>query len=210
MPGKSSPGSVGHARQAATNRAARKRMVNEAKALDMYLRGDAVKDIADDLGVRPRTVYDYIDRSLDAYKKLANRNTDKMVADELARLARVEREAWKAWEKSKTDKDETHVRKRDIERPLAGGRIQRYSSTDQNKRVEKQNGDARFLQIVLEVHKRRSEMLGLREHMATPQVEDFMRRIGDAMREMNRLNSGDDAFEDEDKPPVVGYGGQVH
>lgn len=171
-----------------------------ADVIGRYLKGERVEDIADDLAIPKRTAWNDISTLLEEYKHHAAKDAEAHVGEELAKLAKIEIEAWEQWEKSKTKGKESAVNKTTV-------KVGRSAKTITERETEKfidRVGDPRFLQILLSCHEKRAQMLGLREHMATPQVEEFMRRIGDAMREMVRIEE-DEIRADEE----VSFGGEV-
>lgn len=85
-------------------------------------------------------------------------NTDDMVTEELAKIARTEREAWEAWEKSKVD----HTRQRETMtgRATNGGKMSPVAGVKSEESVYA-CGDTRYLDIINKVSMERRKLLGL-------------------------------------------------
>ena len=72
----------------------------------------------------------------------------------------IEREAWQAWEQSKTE-ETTHV-------------VQKNGEKKVEKTIRKSAGDPRFLQTLLKAKEKRSELLGLyRANSNNPRYVDW-------------------------------------
>ena len=95
-------------------------------------------------------------------------NVDDRLAAELQRLAQIEREAWRGWERSLED-SVTHVteeRTGDID-----------GATDRTTRTG-QAGDPRFLQTVEKCVSRRCELLGLSDHVVNIRLGELEAALG--------------------------------
>lgn len=168
--------------------------------LDLYLQGKTMDVIAENLGIHHQTVHKDIRWVMDEYKEKSKEKADELIAYELAQLSRVESEAWAQWEESKKDK-EVKVRRSTVATDkLSDGTLYEKELRHLEERAQNQCGDPSYLNIIIRVHEKRSEMLGLREHLAAPGVEQFIQNIGDSLRAMAQLEEGVDI--------EPGYGGE--
>ena len=118
---------------------------------DLYLAGQIQADIAEEIGVDQSTV----SRDLKALQVewLASSliDFDEAKAKELAKIDRLEREYWDAWEESKRDKETSITEKIASEKPRDKAQIRR----------EGQVGNPSFLAGVQWCIERRCKILGL-------------------------------------------------
>src|SRR3990167_7285338 len=70
---------------------------------EMYFSGQPQKAIADRLGVKPQTIGYYLGKLNVIWQAKHAEKLDAHKARELARLDHVEREYWRAWERSQAD-----------------------------------------------------------------------------------------------------------
>jgi len=70
---------------------------------DMYLRGVLQVDIAEELGLSQPTISNDLASLHKEWLKTAVANFDSIKANELAKIDRLEREYWTAWERSQED-----------------------------------------------------------------------------------------------------------
>lgn len=132
-----------------------KRVLQDAHLVtvaERYLAGQAQATIAAEIGVTQSTVSRYLKKLQERWREAANEFIDDRKARELARIDRVEREYWEAWEKSKTDARTRSGRKKTVE--LTGldedknlvhvPALEREYSLS----VKAQTGDPRYLQGV--------------------------------------------------------------
>ena len=93
-----------------------------------------------------------IDEILDSWRQTLVENIDELQAQELLRINQIEREAWKAWERSKGK------RERRLSERKTGGK--ESGQRDQNI-TEDQVGDPRYLEQVQWCITKRCDILGL-------------------------------------------------
>ena len=124
------------------------RLDRAREVAELYLRGLTQPAIAKRLGVGLATVNRDLKKIHADWQATACEARGAWVGKELARLALVEREAWKAWRKSQQDHEVISVKKTE-------GGIER------TVRREGQAGDSVFLRRVLDVINKRCELLGL-------------------------------------------------
>lgn len=84
---------------------------------DLYLKGWSMGKIADELGISVATVHTTLKTLREEWMAVATINFDERKAEELARLDRMERVAWEAWERS-TEDLEVKITKVEREKPV--------------------------------------------------------------------------------------------
>lgn len=120
------------------------------RVADMYLKGHGQMAIAAELGVRQSTVCSDLKYVGTAWRESAIRDFDAARDVELERLARIEREAWAAYERSQQPAQTATVDGQ------AGSNSQKAKRT-----VRHQYGDPRFLEVILHCGEARRQLLGL-------------------------------------------------
>lgn len=129
---------------------------------DLYLKGATQEEIArrvsqnypeDQPITRQQVSYD-IQKLLKRWQKEQLLNIDAALARELARINRVEHEAWAAWARSQQDAQTITVRTR----PRRQGQGQ---TAETLQKSEGQTGDASFLRVVQWCIEQRCKLLGL-------------------------------------------------
>jgi hypothetical protein len=118
------------------------------------LRGMSFRDIATQTGLSVSFCYDEYKVVEQRWRHSANESIVQIKAQELARLDLVEAEAWRAYERSQAERTEAEERfsyDKDGQRVRDGGKAARRT----------RDGDAKFLQIVLDCIDRRTKLLGL-------------------------------------------------
>lgn len=118
------------------------------------LRGMPFRDIATQVGLSVSYCYDEYKVVEQRWRKSAYDSLTQLKAQELARLDIVESEAWRAYERSQAERTAAEERfsyDRNGQRVRDGGKAKRQT----------RDGDARFLQIVLDCIDRRIKLLGL-------------------------------------------------
>ena len=88
------------------------------------------------------------------WRASAVRDWDEIQGKELARIDLLEKEAWFAWERSKTQRSRTRKRVRILPDGKPG-------DTDSEDTTEQRDGDPRFLTAIMDCIKRRCDLLGL-------------------------------------------------
>lgn len=135
---------------------------------ELYKRGYSYRDIRDEVMARLdlpsyslRTVSKDVNKLLEEWRETRIDNTDLALQLELERLDSIVKEAWAAWEKSKTD----YERKKAKQQGIPG------SSEEENEiitiKLEQQKeevicyGDPRYLDIIHKALIERRKLLGL-------------------------------------------------
>lgn len=131
----------------------------------LYLKGYSYREITnclnEDLKARGMgytvslsMVYYDLQHLLIEWKREQLENIDEYILQELKKLDQIEKELWKAWEKSVGGK--TRVKTS----PKKGDRSKRKEEVDSEVTLETSAGNPRYLQLILEVQQRRAKMLG--------------------------------------------------
>ncbi len=124
------------------------RAARRAKVADLYLKCFSQRQIALELGISQATVCRDLLAVQDEWVKSAMLDFDKRKAMELAKIDRVEREAWLAYERKIGPKQR---KKMSVKAGNKDGEVVMWEEA----------GDPRFLRIVLDCIDRRSALLGL-------------------------------------------------
>jgi DNA-binding MarR family transcriptional regulator len=169
-------------------RSAAQLLSDRVKLSDMYLAGMGQGEIALALGVSVSTVSREIKTLHVKWVELSNINFDEAKARELAKIDRIEREAWAAWEASK--QEGTWKTQSGGEGLIARATITKKSQT----------GDPQYMRLALDCVDKRCKLLGLVvqkvEHTGKDgeaiKVEskiDGLKELFQAMRLKERQNS---------------------
>jgi len=118
------------------------------KVADLFLQGWGQEAIGRELGISQPQVAGDLKKVSESWRQSAIRDFDAARDQELARLQRLEREAWSAWERSQQP-SQTAV----VDGQVGAQRAKRT--------VKHQHGDARFLDVVLRCIEARRQLLGL-------------------------------------------------
>jgi len=118
------------------------------RVAELYLQGWQQEAIAKEQVIRQPMVSEDLAKIRQAWRESAIRDFDAARDLELARLDRIEREAWAAWERSKQPSQTATVNGE------AGSQSARRT-------VKHQNGDPRFLDIALRCNEARRQILGI-------------------------------------------------
>jgi len=119
-----------------------------ALVAEHYLEGLTQSQIARELGVSQGTVSHDLKAIRQQWQASANRDFDEAVGIELAKLDKVEREAWKAWNRSLEPAESTRV-------------MQQAGNKRAEKTTRQQHGDPRFLEQIQRCIAARRALLGL-------------------------------------------------
>lgn len=111
---------------------------------------------ANGIPVTYKTCGVYVEEILNEWHQERVADIDKWITAELMGLAKVEREAWEAWERSKKDRTKSVTRKRG--KMLKGGNIE-TTSVESFDEVLTGAGDPRFLDIAKECRLQRLQYL---------------------------------------------------
>lgn len=154
----------------ANRKRAGKRTVEQHEAdkrfcADLFVKGYAYRVIADRLNeynhengleysVTYKTVFMDIQQVLAEWKKERFKDIDNYMQLELKKLDKMEIELWDAWEKSKSAKRKTKIIGGSIsDNSISGGTLD-------SRQIEDNNGDPRYLDLLLKVQERRAKLLG--------------------------------------------------
>lgn len=121
----------------------------------LYLKGKTQLQIAQAVGVSRSQIFKDLRSIFDRWRRSAIRNFDDAKVEELAKIDNMEREAWKAWEKSLQPRERTLT-----ERRTKGDGTTKDGA---KARVERTDGlgDSRYLERVAWCITKRCEILGL-------------------------------------------------
>lgn len=118
------------------------------KVSELYLKGWAQSEIANELNVWQSTISTDVKQICKAWRESSIRDFDELRELELAKLNKVEREAWDGYERSK--------------QPHQSATTDGQAGAQKARRtVRHQNGDPKFLSVILDCDKARRELLGL-------------------------------------------------
>lgn len=138
---------------------------------ELYKKGNTYREIREEVMKRLdmtkyslRTVYDDVQAILAEWRQMRNLNIEELQQLELQRIDATIKEAWEAWEKSKTDYDKK--RSRQYGRPAGdgGGDGEGGIETvgvEQSREEMVMCGDVRYLDIIHKVSMERRKILGL-------------------------------------------------
>lgn len=116
-----------------------------------YLRGEPQYAIAADMGIAGAVVRDIINQSRDVWLERAGRSMAEMKSEQLAKIDRVEFEAWLAYDRSQRSAKETQTAEE----------VDMRVKTKTRTTTRKRDGSADWLRLVLDCVKQRSALLGL-------------------------------------------------
>lgn len=178
-----------------------------ANASRLHASGLSMGQIAKRLNIPVQTVYEDIQSAKAIWISQAANNRQQFVAAELARLDRVEYEAWNQWEKSCRPMVEKRTEEDGPSQQNPNGK------TKQSKTTRRKSGDPRLLAVILKCVESRREMLGLdapqqsaadlERDMAEPMVVEIATR--DAARLVMEHSDGrlKVKIDDDSKPNAI-------
>jgi len=120
----------------------------QAQVSDLSLKGYSQTAIAKQLGVTQATVSNDLKALREVWRASKIRDFDLDVSIELERLNLIEREMWEAWERSKKPSQSAVLIGEGVTQPA-------------RKTLKNQNGDPRYMMVVLHCHQSRRELLAL-------------------------------------------------
>ncbi|MBQ2047095.1 MAG: hypothetical protein II260_07885 [Muribaculaceae bacterium] len=134
----------------------------------LYKRGYSIRAIADEVKARldlptlsTRTVHKDIKLLLAEWKEYRIANIDESIQLELERIDEVVREAWEAWDKSKTD----YQKKRAKQKGIPGENNSSDAVITISKELQSEEvinyGDPRYLEVIHKNLAERRKLLGL-------------------------------------------------
>lgn len=108
------------------------------------------------------TLHKDIHKLLDEWREQRLNDIDEYVELELKRNDDIIKEAWKAWDKSKTDYEKVSAKQQGLPTRTEEGNNSGISTTkiEQTKEVVIKNGDPRYLDVILKVQERNAKLLG--------------------------------------------------
>lgn len=170
---------------------------------DLYLQGYTLAEVGKRVGVVASTILRDLRAIREVWKERAAATYHEQLAEQLARIDKVEHEAWKAWEKSKADAIESV---KELESDDEGDE---YVSRKRVK-VVKTTGDDRFLARVMQCVEARNKLLGIAEASSNERRDnidddDDSERMGTiflGIVERVRAASNPRIFEQEQSGPV--------
>lgn len=121
---------------------------------DLYCKGKSQHDIATEMNLSQQQISYDLKEVHARWLKTAVKQFDVWVADELAKVDHLEREAWAAWERSRGERREITVEGA----PAEGGGI---TPRKAKRMTYERDGDPRFLEKVQWCIERRAKLLGL-------------------------------------------------
>lgn len=137
----------------------------------LWKKNYSIREIRDEVMARlelptlsTRTVWKDVQRLVKEYREFRLENTEEKVAQELARLDGIIREAWEMWEKSKQDFDKTKRKQKGLPQRDEKGKETGEITTvyaEQKREHIRVTGDPRYLDIILKAQEQRRKLLGL-------------------------------------------------
>lgn len=137
-------------------------MARRATVAKMILRGNDPTLIAAELGVAIHIIYEDMERVRDAWLNLATRSYDQQVAEEIAKINRIEVAAWSAWDASigNVVKERSKIEADPVLSPDSKP-TSRVVSREVTQ--ERKNGDPKYLEVALKCASDRIKLLGLNQ-----------------------------------------------
>jgi len=145
-------------KKAGPKRTRAQRIHDRALVADRYLAGETMAEIAGELGLSTRQISYDLKKVREDWQAAALADITEIMSRELARIDRIERKAWEAWEKSCGERRSTT--EETITKPLKDGVAIQEKITESKQELI---GDPRFLEVVLRCIERRCKLLGLGE-----------------------------------------------
>lgn len=130
-----------------------KALQGAVKVAELYCQGVPCLEIAKRLGVKPVQVYSALKRAKQLWREKMAESAEAVKAEQLAKLDKIEAEAWAAWQRSKKDAIER------MRRESVSAKFGRKSETGQ-KKIHR-DGEAKYLDIVMRTIRQRLELLGI-------------------------------------------------
>lgn len=125
------------------------------KIADLYLKGRIQADIAQEIGVSQQTISNDLKALHREWLDSALVDFNEAKAQELAKIDRLEREYWQAWERSCEDAETV------TEKARASRGAEKPDSVEKTKQAKGQAGDPRFLAGIQWCIERRCKILGI-------------------------------------------------
>ncbi len=123
------------------------------KVADLYCQGVPTSEIANRLGVKISKVHVALQRAKQIWKAKFEESAELVKAEQLAKLDKIEAEAWAAWQRSK--KIAIEQMRKESHSPKFG------RSTEKGQKKIHRDGEAKYLDIVMRTIRQRLELLGI-------------------------------------------------
>lgn len=122
------------------------------KTAALYIKGVPIRRIGQELGVHHSTVIYYLDQIRAAWLASMLRNFDAQRAEAVARIDKLEAEAWDAWERSKQPRRSLQVKAKTV-----------GTMTVKDRQYKRQTyiGNPEYLAVIGQCIERRCKLLGL-------------------------------------------------
>lgn len=146
MPGGSPVHAMNARRRAKSEQAA-------ALVADLYVHGKPIAEIASTLKVSRGAISRAMVRMREIWKAKLEVGSEVVKSEQLAKLDKMEAEAWDAWQRSKRESEE-RIREKNYSQKNGPGHKNAIKKANRD-------GDPRYLEIVLKVVQKRMELLGL-------------------------------------------------
>ena len=115
---------------------------------DLYLKGFSYRDIASKLKIGLKTIVDDMAIIRTEWQQYSVRKYDEWINEQLAKVDKIECEAWQGWERSQKDEISKEIK---VDKDGRSGRKTRRG----------QAGSPRFLEIALACVNQRQKLIGL-------------------------------------------------
>jgi hypothetical protein len=125
---------------------------DRAAIADLYERGWPQWRIAEKVGLVQSTVCEDLRALRAEYRKAAGEKIGELIGRELAKLDRLEREAWRGWRRSLRDAEKKYAKV---------GSTPKGAVKESAKTTEGQAGDAKFLLVIQKCVAERAKIVGL-------------------------------------------------
>lgn len=167
--------------------AARRRRVAE-----LYLKAMPMWEIAQQLNVSAPTISRDLKALIQEWREGALFDFTDAKAKELAKLDRLEREYWDAWEKSKKEHTATTAEKTESQVVVQGQPLPAPAKLKASTKKEDREGNPAYLAGVQWCITKRAEILGINSPISTANLNVDLRALSDEQLEL--LASGKDLF----------------
>jgi Helix-turn-helix domain len=133
---------------------------------ELLLKGCSERQIAAVVGKSHSTVHHHSEALQKEWQAEMSANRDRWLAEQLARLAAVESEAWEAWDRSKAGRQTSQVKGKGLAL-MQGGHGRRATMVspvveiERSERFTTQTGDPEYLVRIQACIAERNKMLGL-------------------------------------------------
>lgn len=158
------------------------------KVADLYIKGWRQSAIAEVVGVHVSNVCRDLAAIREEWREARLDSTEAWIDAQLAKIDKMELEAWEQWEKSKGDRKKT-TKKESEGADGSGPRLEKTLS------IEDGLGDPRYLAMVDKAIERRSKLLGLEKAPQDNKGSELPADIAAAVRQLRQGLLKDDGFQ---------------